>query len=110
MGCSPQPRSSGPYRAVQVDGFFSLPNGSKLGSGPLIHEAFRACLALGLNGTRDEMSVAVEARHRVGVIVSVAEHLGEDPTALHVEAYVEVVGHADTTMHLHTFLNRKRCR
>ena len=41
------------------------------------------------------------------MIVGVAEHLGEDPAALHVKSDVEGVGHADAAMHLHAFLNRR---
>src|ERR1700730_13574869 len=53
-------------------------------------------------------SIAVQARQPVGVEIRVAEQLLGGTDALHIEAYVELVGHADAAMHLDGFLNRQR--
>src|SRR5215510_12631009 len=51
-------------------------------------------------------SVARELREAIGVVVVVAESLAGRAGALHEEADVEFVGHADAAVHLHCLVGR----
>ena len=50
----------------------------------------------------------VQPGEAIGVEAGVAEKLLADPRALHEQADVELVGHADAAVHLHRFLHRER--
>ena len=44
------------------------------------------------------------------MIVQVAHEFGEGAVALHIEADVVLIGHADPAVHLDPFLDRQACR
>ena len=54
---------------------------------------------------RTRRSVAAELRNPVAVKIDVAEQLSEHHVALHVEADVMLVGHADAAVHLDALLD-----
>src|SRR3546814_7167756 len=49
-------------------------------------------------------------RQRISMEVRIAEHLRQHARALHVEADIIFVGHADAAVHLDAFLNAERRR
>src|SRR3546814_5058998 len=53
-------------------------------------------------------SITVQPRHAVGVEAGVAEQLLQHAVALHIEADVVFVGHADAAVHLDAFLHGER--
>src|SRR4051812_17939896 len=59
---------------------------------------------------RGNNSVALHPRQRVRMISGVAEQLVQHAVALHVEADIIFVGHADAAVHLHALLHRQRRR
>ena len=53
-------------------------------------------------------SISAQFGHAIGVVIGIAQKFGQRAVALHVEADVVFVGHADAAVHLHGLVGGER--